>query len=249
MLKRRFRGRGEVTVAGANADDQVGLAGSDIGAWRSGDPNGPEVLWMIEGQRSFAGLRLGNRDAGLFDETCQRLRSSAVDDAAASDDNRSPRRANPLNCTLQNPTLRRRPRNMPDSFLEQICGIIPGFRLDVLWQRQRNSPGLCRRSEYTHSFHHRKHNLLRTVDPVPKTRDRTKCIVYRCVLSKLGLELLENWRHITASENIARQQQYRETVNGGRCGACHHIGRPGSNRGDTSKGAQTVASLGKTRGD
>src|SRR5437764_419767 len=47
MLKRRLRGGGEITVARANANDEVGFPCQPVGPRRTCDTDGPQGLRMI----------------------------------------------------------------------------------------------------------------------------------------------------------------------------------------------------------
>ncbi len=94
--KRGLAGGGEIAVACADADDQVRLAGDPVGGQGAGDAHGAQVQRMIEPQAALAGHRLADRNAGLLDERCERLRGLAVEDAAARDDQRSFGLPNPV---------------------------------------------------------------------------------------------------------------------------------------------------------
>ena len=56
VLERGLGGGGEVAVARADADHQVGLARGQVRARRAGHADGAQVLRMVEGQRALAGL-------------------------------------------------------------------------------------------------------------------------------------------------------------------------------------------------
>ena len=58
---------GEIAVAGADADDQVGLARQQIGALGAGHADGAQVARIVVSQRALARLRLADREC-LYDQ-------------------------------------------------------------------------------------------------------------------------------------------------------------------------------------
>src|SRR5918995_717356 len=83
VLESGFRGRREVAPTGADPDDEVGLAGRAVGGGSAGGANSPEGERVVVEHSALAGLRLGDRDAGLFGEAPQGLRRIRVDRAPA----------------------------------------------------------------------------------------------------------------------------------------------------------------------
>ena len=73
VLEGRARGRGEVAVAGADADDDVGLGREAVGGEGAGRADPAEVLRVVPGEGSAAGLRRADRDAGGLGEGAQLL--------------------------------------------------------------------------------------------------------------------------------------------------------------------------------
>ena len=64
---------GEVAVAGADADHEVGLGGERVGGGRAGGADRADRLRVVVGQGALAGLGLGDRDAGGLGERAQRV--------------------------------------------------------------------------------------------------------------------------------------------------------------------------------
>ncbi len=64
----RVRRGGEVAVAGADADDQVGLRGQGVRGGGAGRADRTDGLRVVVRQRALAGLGLGHRDAGRLGE-------------------------------------------------------------------------------------------------------------------------------------------------------------------------------------
>jgi hypothetical protein len=66
--ERSSRGRGEVAVPGADADDEIGLASERIGGARAGGTHRTDRLRVVVGQGPFARLGFRYRDARGFGE-------------------------------------------------------------------------------------------------------------------------------------------------------------------------------------
>ena len=88
ILESGFGGGGEIGVAGADANDEVGFAGGDVCAGCAGDANGAKLLRVVVGQGAFAGLRFAGGDAGGFGEICEGAGGFGIENAAAGDDER-----------------------------------------------------------------------------------------------------------------------------------------------------------------
>ena len=84
----------EIAQAGADGEDEVGLAREAVRAGRAGDAHRADRLWMIEGQRAFARLRLAQPACRLRGRTIERVGRFAVEHSASRDDQRALRRAN-----------------------------------------------------------------------------------------------------------------------------------------------------------
>ncbi|MNI70788.1 hypothetical protein D3C73_1266210 [compost metagenome] len=67
MLERRARPRGEVAVARADADHDVGLGGEPVRRGRARGPDAAEILRVIPGEAAAAGLRRADGDADGLD--------------------------------------------------------------------------------------------------------------------------------------------------------------------------------------
>ena len=68
---------GEVAVAGADADHDVGLAGQRVGDRRAGGPDAADRARVVPEDRALAGLGVGDRDAGGLGERRAAPRSAS----------------------------------------------------------------------------------------------------------------------------------------------------------------------------
>jgi len=72
MLEQPFRRGGEVRVAGADADDQVGFLGQQVGRQAAGFADAADVQRMAGDHRALAGLGLGEGNLEPFGKGLQR---------------------------------------------------------------------------------------------------------------------------------------------------------------------------------
>src|SRR5262249_37566737 len=86
VLEEGAGGRGEVGVAGADADHQVGGAGEFVGGGGAGVADAAAVLRVVPAQRALAGLGGRDGDAGGLGELGEHGLGAAVVDPAAGDD-------------------------------------------------------------------------------------------------------------------------------------------------------------------
>src|ERR1700687_1722393 len=63
ILKSRLRSGGAIRVSRTNSDDQAGVAGQEIGSRSTCYTHGPQAQCVIVRERSFSGLRFGDRDS------------------------------------------------------------------------------------------------------------------------------------------------------------------------------------------
>ena len=240
----RLGGAGEIAVARADADHEIRLARQQIGALGAGDADGAQVERIVVSQRALARLRLADRDAGALGEALQRIMRLAVVDAAAGDDQRLLAGADPLGRALDGGRISAVARDLPDALLEQEVGIIVGFGLRVLRQRQRDRARIRRRGQHAHGFRQRGDQLLGAVDAIPIARDRLEAVVDADVLRMLVFQLLQHGRLDALGEDIAGQQQHRDAIDGGDGGAGDHVGGAGPDGRGAGEGGQAVAVLG-----
>ena len=201
------------------------IAPSDCG-WSKGSETLP--AWLSPTGMPVA-RQLFERSAGV-----------AVDDAAAGDHQRPLGAADELGGARDQLRLGRRARHPPDPLLEQPARVVVRLRLDVLRQAQRDRAGLGWRGEDAHRLGQRGDQLLGPIDPVPVARHRPEAVVHRDVLAVLGLELLQHGGDVAPREDVSRQQQDRQPVDGGAGGRGQHVGGARANRCGARQGGETV---------
>src|SRR4030095_14584059 len=123
-------------------------------------------------------LGFAHWNSSCVGELGQGLMRLAIQHSTSSYDERPLARANPFYRAGEKMPIRRGPRNIPDSVLEQLYGIVERLSLNVLWQGESDRSGLCLRGEDAHHFWKGSHELVRPVDAVPISRDRLERIVY-----------------------------------------------------------------------
>ena len=140
-----FGGAGEVAVARADADDQIGFGRQDIGAFRASHADRAQIARIIISQRALAGLRFGHRDARQLDQQRQSVIGIAVMDAATGDDQWLLAGANPLRRPFYCIAVGSIARDLPDALFKEGGRVIVASALHILRQRQ-GSPRRCRRA-------------------------------------------------------------------------------------------------------
>jgi len=244
VLERRLGGGGEVAIARADADHQVGVAGDQVRPQRAGDADRAQVERVIVGQRALARLRLPDGDARLLDELAQHSRRVAVVHAAAGDDQRTLALPDPLRRLAQRGEVGAVARDVPDALAEERPRIVEGHRLHVLGQGQGHRAGVGGRSQHTHRFRQGGEQLLRAGDAIPVARDRLEAVVDRNVLRVLPLKLLQHGGRRALGEDVAGQQQHGDAVDRRRRRAGDHVGRAGADGRSADEGLQAIFHLG-----
>ena len=169
VLERRPGRRGEVAVAGADADHDVGLAGQRVRHRRAGRPDPADGLRVVPPDRALAGLGVGDRDAGRLGEPAQLLGRLAVDHAATGDEQRPARGPEHRDGAGQRRRLRHRPADVPDPLGEQLLGPVVGLGLHVLRQRDGDRAGLGRVGQHPHRAHAARRAAARGATPGRRT--------------------------------------------------------------------------------
>ena len=233
-------GGGEIGPARTDADHHVGATREPVRGQCPGRPDRPQVRWMVIGQRSLAGLRLPYRNPGQVDELPQRIGGLRIDHATAGHDHRPIRAADHGRRAIESPGIGLGARHVPGALLEKCIGVVVGFRLDILWERERYGSRLSRVCQDAHRFESRWHHLLGAGDSVPVAGDRLETVVDRGVASPWHLELLQDRVHGSRGEDIARKQQDGQTVDGGQGRTGDHVGSTRSDRAGAGHDAKPV---------
>ena len=113
---------------------------------------------------------------------------------------------------------------------------------------ERHGAGLGRGRQYPHCFGQGRHDLLWPLDAVPIARHVTETIIHRHILCLRRLDLLQHRGYIAPGEDVARQEQDRQSVDccGGRAG--DHVGGARPDRSGAGQSTQAVGNLGVASG-
>ena len=237
-------GAGEVAVAGADADHQVGLFGDAVGRKGAGDADRTQVQRVIPAQAALAGHGFTHRDAGGVHELPQRLSRLGVDHAAAGHDHRLLAGPDQLGCLRQRRPIRPVAHDMPDALAEERDRVVVGLGLHILRQRQGHRAGLGRAGEHPQRLGQGGQQLIGPVDPVPILADRPEAVVGRKILAPRRLDLLQHRRHVAPREDVAGDQQHGQPVDGRRGCAGDHVRRARTDGRQAGEGLQAVLHLG-----
>ena len=248
VLPGSLGGGREIAVAGADADDQIGVPGDAVGRQRACDADRAEIQRMIPAQAALAGHRLAHRNAGRVDELPQGFRGIRVDHAAAGYDHGVLAGADHLRGSPQGCSIGAIAHNVPDAPAKQFDRVVVSLGLHVLGQCQCDRAGLRRAGQHAHCLRQSRQQLVGPVNAIPILADRLEAVVDRQVLAVRRFELLQDGRHIAAGEDIAGQQQHRQAVDGRRGRAGDHVGGAGADRGEAGEGLKAVLDLGIGRG-
>ena len=237
-------GGGEVGVAGADTDHQVGFTRDRVGGRVAGGAHAADRHAVVEVDRALACLGVGDRDAGGLGEGPELLGRLGVDHAAAGDHQRAPGRLDRRHRTGKGCRLRYRTGHVPDPPGEEGQREVEGLGLDVLGQADGGRAGLCRVGQYPHGAQEGRDQLLGPVDAVPVAGDGLEGVVDRDVQRARVLQLLQHRIRVAGGEDVGGQQQHREPVGGGQRGTGHHVEGARADRGGHSPGLQPVLRLG-----
>ncbi len=237
----RRGGGGEVGVAGADADHQVGGAGELVGDGRAGVADAADVRRVVVAQRALARLGGGDGDAGGVGERAQRVLRLAVVDAAARDDQGAfggPYEARGLG---ERPRVRGGARHVPGPVGEELLGPVVRLGLYVLRQREGDRAGLDGVGEHPHGLEGGGDQRLRPVHAVEVAGDGPQRVVDRHVARAGDFELLEDGVGGAGGEGVAGEQEHREAVDGGQRRAGGEVGGAGADGGGDGVRGEPVA--------
>ena len=249
VLEGSLRGRGEVAVAGADTDHQIGLAGEPISGGCTGGADGSQAERVVVAQTTATSERLTDWNSCLLRESAQRFGRLAVHHATAGHDQRPLAGSDRLRGASNRRAIGPIARDPPYAPGEQRLGVVVRLRLHVLRQTNRHRAGLGRVGQDAHGRGQCTQQLVGAVDAVPVAADRFEAVVHRDVLGVLGLQLLQDRRDVAPGEDVTRQQQHRQAIDRRGRGTREHVGRAGSNGRGAGERLQTVLHLGVADGD
>ncbi len=240
LLEERAGGGGEVGVAGADADHQVGQAGEFVGGRGAGVADAADVLGVVVAQGALAGLGGGDRDAGGLGELGEGLLGAAVVDAAAGDQQGPPGRPYRLYGLGEFGGVGARASYHPGALGEELVRPVVGLGLYVLGEREGDRARLHRVGEDAHGLQGGRDQGFRAGDAVEVPRDRAQTVVDRHVSGVRRFQLLEDRVGDPGGEGVAGQQQDGEVVDGREGGAGHEVRRARADGGGHGVGGETV---------
>jgi hypothetical protein len=231
LLEERGGGGGEVRVAGADADDQVGRAGQFVGDGGAGVADAADVRRVVVAQGALAGLGGRDRDAGGLHERLEGRLGLAVVDAAARDDQgrREPRTASTAAASSAGSGAGRRTCQIAVG--EELLGPVVRLGLHVLRQGEGDGAGFDRVGEHAHRVEGGGDQRLGAGDPVEVAGDRAQGVVDGQVRLDGVLQLLEQRVGGAGREVVAGQEQHREAVDRGQGRAGDQVGGAGADGG------------------
>ena len=200
---------------------------------------------MVPRQCTLAGLGLGDRQPETPDQAIECVACVAVQQTAADHDHRALARRDRVGRPAERGRVGSCPGDVMDTRHEQRGRIVERLGLNVLRQGEGHGPGLSRRGEDAHRGWQRAHELLRSVDPVPVPGHGAQGVVYGYVLAVRSLQLLEHRRDAPAREQVAREQQDRQPVDGGERRTGHEIRGTRPDRSGARECTQAPMSLGE----
>ncbi len=241
------RGR-EVRVARADADHEIGLAGHDVRPRRPRDPDGAEGGWIVEAQRTLAGLGLAHGDPRRGHEGAERVRRLGVEQAPPGHDQGAPAASQERGRAAHRVGIGKGPPYPPDPVLEEGLRVVPRLALHVLGQGEGDGARVGRAREHAHGLRKGGDELLGAADPVPVARHGLEDVVDREVRRRGRLQLLEDGGHPAGHEDVAREQEHGEPVDGGAGRPRHHVGGAGPDGAGAGEGREPIRHLGVARG-
>ena len=230
VAEHRVAGRGEVGVPGAYPDDDVGLGSECIRGVVAGGADAADRGGVLEADRTLACLGVGDRDARRVGERHQRGGAFRVDDPAPRDHQRTLRGPDDRHGPGDRGHLRGGPGHVPDALAEELRRPVERLGLHVLGQADRHGASLGRVGQHPHRGERARDQLLGPVDAVPEPRDRFESVVDGDVQTARVLQLLEHGVRHTGGEDVRRQDQHGDPVDGRQRCARNHVERPGSDR-------------------
>ena len=247
--QQRARPGGKITQPGAHCQDHVGLARKLIGGGAASDANGAHEVGTGPRQGALASLGFGHWDAMHGGELGQRRLRPSIDHAAPGHDQRAVGLPQQRGGALELRRVQARTARQVLARGEEGGGIIVGFGLHVLAQRQRDGAALRRVGQHLDCARQGGEELFRAGDAVPIARNRAEAVVHAGRAVAPILQLLQHRVGPAGGEHVTREQQDGQAVDmrhasGGEhvhrtradgSGAGHHL-PPGAGLGEGNRG-------------
>jgi hypothetical protein len=220
----------EIRQPCTQAKHDVGRECDPVRRQRAGDTNAAETERVRLEQGALAGLGHRDGNASRFGELLDCGAGVRIVHAATGDEQRALGGAQQRGGRAELFRPGRRSRHLIYALGKKMDRTVEGLGLHVLGQSDRDGTGLGRIREHAHGLGHGGEDLFRPVDAVPVARDRLEAVVDAGVLRAGVLELLQHGRGPAVGEDVSRQKQHGQPVDGRGGGAGHHVGRSGADR-------------------
>ena len=204
---------------------------------------------MIPGQRTFAGLRLADRNAMLFGKSLERLGATfAVQHTAPGDQERPLSLLENVGDGVDFERLGLWLAEMDDTFGEKLFRPIGRRRLDILRQRERHRAALRRVGQHGNGARQGGQELVWRDDAIKVTRNGAQTIDGRDVTVLEVFDLLQDGVGCARDKDVAREQQDRQAIDVRRTSGRHEIRTPRPDRRRDRHHAATEMRLGISDG-
>ena len=164
--EQRPRGGGEVLQPGAHGDDDIGLAGQDVGRGCPDNAERAAVQWMLMPHHRAAGRRLHHRDAVLLGQGDPGRPRSGVAHAPTEHQQRPAGRAQDVNGIGESPRIWPGSRHPVQPEREHRGREVVLLDLHVLGKRENDRPGIGGIGQDPGHLRQRGQQLLGLGDPV-----------------------------------------------------------------------------------
>ncbi len=212
LREQRVRAGREILQTRADSEHAVGVVRERVRDGRAGHAERARVQRIVPHERAFAGLRFRNRNAVRGGEGFQRIGRATVQHAAAGDNHRPLRAAQTFERGANFMLDRRRRMERHHARRKEVRGEIPRRRLHVLRQRERDRAAKRRVGQHAQRARQCVQQLRRMHDAIEVARHRLEHVVRRDAAVLEVLDLLKHRIGRARNENVAGQQQHRQTV-------------------------------------
>ncbi len=236
---------GEILQPRADRHHDIGFARQRVGGGRADDAEGSGVHGMRVGHDPPPGNGFDYRNAVLLGKRRQLGAGLRVMDAAAGDDQRPPGVLEHGCGARHLAAIGTGTARLVHPPFEEALGIVIGFALGVLAERQERRPAIGRIEHRGDRLGQRLEDLLRPRDAVPIAGDGPERIVdgERWIMEVL--DLLQDRIGKTAGEHVAGKQEHRQAIGVRDAGCGHHVGGSRTDRRGGHHDAAPVHGLGE----
>ena len=232
---------GEVRIAGADADNEIGISGDGVRAQSTSLAQSAKVQRVLPGDGALACLGFAKGNAVLLSKFTEGILCFGILHAAAKDHDGFLLAAYEFHCLADSSLGWLYTVDVMHPFLEEVFRIIPGFPFDILRQGNADCTGICRVCQHPHGIDAGRHENFRTGHTIPVFAYSPKSVIGRHRKAVGLFHLLQHRVRLAVSIGIAGQEQHGNAVGRGGGSGCYHIGSAGTYR--RSAGVNLFAAL------